>query len=635
MDPLEYNFKPAPLDIPPKTFLSPKYFVLPCGFVFIDKEIPGRFCSELPTFRESTVFPRSYFVDLHNKVSSFGKYNYAGARIPLEHSNINVDKFRLLLPMSFEDIAILQYMEFGFPIGLNEDFILQPVLKNHSSSYDYFSHIDKFIIKELKENGIAGPFDNSPFNNIMISPLMTAVKKPNSRRAVFDASFGDYSLNLNTPEKNYLGENYEFSFPKLDDFADIILKLGKGCYLWKRDLSRFFLQLPLDPGDYDKVGCIWRGQLYLFTSYVWGCRHAGLNGQCVTTAVSTIHRSLGTSSTCLHKSDGCSHNCCHVTSPSSSDFNTLNYSDDFAGAELVLSRADLSYDLMGWLLHELGLVESLPKAESPRQIMKYLGILFDSLKMEMRVDDEKCAELKLELKNWLNKTVATKSEMQSILGKLMWIAKAVRFSRCFVLRIIAETKSLSNQKQKTTLSQDIRKDFLWWNHYMAVFNGVELLVPSEVSLQVAGDACPAGMGSWNICVKEYFSCRFPSYLLHFPIHIKEFICVIISIKLWGPQWVGKRCQIFCDNDAVCDVISYQKPKDDTMQKFLREFLFLVCRYNFVPVISKIASKENDVADFISRNYDSVDAKNYFSKENIPPLNCLEIPDKMFEFEGNW
>ena len=127
----------------------------------------------------------------------------------------------------------------------------------------------------------------------MISPLMTAIKKPCSRRTVYDASFSDYSLNINTPEKLYLGEEYEFSFPKLDDFAQLILKYGKNCYLWKRDLSRFFLQLPLDPYDFDKVGCIWWGQLLLFTSYVWGTRHAGMNGQRVTNAVSAIHRSLG------------------------------------------------------------------------------------------------------------------------------------------------------------------------------------------------------------------------------------------------------------------------------------------------------------------------------------------------------
>ena len=114
---------------------------------------------------------------------------------------------------------------------------------------------------------MCGPFSTSPFNNIMISPLMTSPKKPNSRRTVFDASFSEYSLNVDTPDKLYLGEEYEFSFPKLDDFSNLILKYGSGCFMWKRDLSRFFLQLPLDPLDYDKVGCVWRGQLLLFVSY--------------------------------------------------------------------------------------------------------------------------------------------------------------------------------------------------------------------------------------------------------------------------------------------------------------------------------------------------------------------------------
>ena len=191
--------------------------------------------------------------------------------------------------------VIFQYLEFRFPLGSQEDYILKPVLKNHSSSYEYFKHVDKFIKNELEKGGITGPFKTSPFMNIMTSPLMTSPKKPSSRRTVFDASFSDYSLNLNTPDKLYLGEDYEFSFPKLDDFAALIVKYGKGCYLWKRDLSRFFLQLPLDPLDYDKVGFIWRGQLLLFTSYVWGTRHAGMNGQRVTNAVSCIHRSLGLS----------------------------------------------------------------------------------------------------------------------------------------------------------------------------------------------------------------------------------------------------------------------------------------------------------------------------------------------------
>ena len=58
---------------------------------------------------------------------------------------------------------------------------------------------DKFIIKELVSCGLTGPFHTSPFEEVMTSFHMTAVKKPDSRREVFDAS-----LYMITPqEPNY------------------------------------------------------------------------------------------------------------------------------------------------------------------------------------------------------------------------------------------------------------------------------------------------------------------------------------------------------------------------------------------------------------------------------------------------
>ena len=390
-------------------------------------------------------------------------------------------------------------MEYGFPLGLQEDFLLKPVMKNHSSSYEFYSYVDKFIKNELEKGGMTGPFSTSPFSNIMISPLMTSPKKPDSRRTVFDASFSDFSLNLNTPEKLYLDEQFEFTFPKLDDFGQLIIQYGHGCYLWKRDLSRFFLQLPLDPLDYDKLGCIWRGQLLLFTAYVWGTRHAGMNGHRVTNCVSAIHRSLGSENYCSHKSDGCDSNCPHSLTDSItlSPFNTLNYSDDFAGVEGNLNRANISFSVMGSLLTELGLTESTDKAVSPCQRLTYLGIEFDTCSMEMRINESKCTELQSDLKTWTRKTVATKTELQTILVKLLWVSRAVKFSRCFVLRIIAEVKKLKFQSQEITLSNDVKKDFLWWQLFMSHFNGVHLLIVSETPEQISGDACPMGYGSWN------------------------------------------------------------------------------------------------------------------------------------------
>ena len=69
--------------------------------------------------------------------------------------------------------------------------------------------------------------------------------------------------------KSYMGGSYNFKFPTVLDLADLIIEKGPGCLLWKRDLSRWFLQLPVDPADYDKLGFVWRGAFWWFVSFVW------------------------------------------------------------------------------------------------------------------------------------------------------------------------------------------------------------------------------------------------------------------------------------------------------------------------------------------------------------------------------
>ena len=618
---------PAPKDLKDGSYLHPVYFVLNDGSVFVDKKLPVSF-----NFDRNVRFDSNYFIDLHRKVSSLETYNFNGARISLAHSNINVTKIREFMPKSFEDLSVVQYLEFGFPLGLVEDFVLQPTLKNHSSSYEFYSHVDKFVSNELVKGGLTGPLTSVPFKSAMTSPLMTAPKKPDSRRAIFDASFGDFSLNMNTPEKCYLLDEFEFTFPKVDDFGKLILQLGRGAYMWKRDLSRFFLQLPLDPLDFDKVCFVWRGFLFFFTSYIWGCRHAGMNGQRVSNLISAVHRSIGCNDSLLRIFTSLDSSSCSLI-----EFNTLNYSDDFCGAEADPERAAASFDAMGRLLTELGFSESLDKAVSPRQVITFLGIEFCSVSQEMRVNAEKCEELSADLILWIRRTVACKSELQSILGKLIWISKAVRFSRSFVCRMINEIKNLKSQKQKVKLSDDLKKDFLWWHVYMGSFNGVQLLVSDEVSFQIAGDACVVGLGCYNPSQNSYFSRKLPLKLQDssIPIHLKEFLCVILSVKIWGKFWTGKTVQIFSDNDSVVDVISNLKPKDLKMQAYLREFLFWVCRFNFNAVASKIGTKDNDIADFLSRNFDDSDAITFFEKETLPIPEKVEVVDTDFEFVADW
>ena len=186
-------------------------------------------------------------------------------RIP--HSGMQLDRWRYHL-IGYQDSEIVQFMEFGFPLGLSLLPDLECAERNHGSAYMWFDHVDKFVCTEVAEGGLTGPFEKAPWWNTIISPLMTAHKKVRSRRTVFDATFGEKSLNNSTPSDLYMGLPCKYTFPRIQDYKDMILACGPGAWMWKRDLSRFFLQLPLDPTEYHRVGIIWRG-LFFFSLGFW------------------------------------------------------------------------------------------------------------------------------------------------------------------------------------------------------------------------------------------------------------------------------------------------------------------------------------------------------------------------------
>ena len=458
---------------------------------------------------------------------------------------------------------------------------------------------------------------------MICAPLMTAVKKPSGRRAVYDATYGDRSLNNATPSDQYLGQPCVFSFPKINDFRLLVLKCGQNSLMWKRDLSRYFLQLPLCPSEYHRVGFVWRSLLFFFTCLMFGLRHSGLQGQRTTDAVAWIHRRLG------------------LDTPEAKPFNVSNYSDDLGGVEDTFEHAWKSFRGMAGLLEDLGLAESLSKAVAPSTKMVYLGVQFDSEKMTMSVPPEKLAELKAEIDQWARKTTATKKGMQSLLGQMFWVAKVMRFARIVMGRLLAQLRNMSSlgDHVKIKLEEESRKDLLWWSRFLKTYNGITMIINEEaipLTLEqlistptkvCAGDATPTGVGAWHS--SQYWSRRFPANLLGLPIHILEFWAVIVSCRLWGGLWTGRVIQIFTDNDSVADVITFEKPRDPAMLTLLREFIFVVCELKFIPVLRKIGTVENILADHISRRFDHDAASKLFEEHGLHNMEKITAPDKCF------
>ena len=609
-------------------------FVLPNSLVFVDRVLPASEVSLEP----NAFYPVDYFVMLHNLTASAGEHyaagtpNYLGARIPLEHTRFCLPKWREYLA-DYEQNCLVQFLEFGFPLGLskNPSPRLVSSTTNHGSSYKYYKYLDEFFMKGLEKCELSGPCRFPPFKEVHISPLMTAPKKPFARRVVFDATFGEYSLNRNTPGEMYCNEICQYDYPSVDDFREVIVKAGRGCLMWKRDLSRFYLQIPLDPVQYPLVCCIWRNRLFFFTALMFGLTHSGLQGQKISSAVAWIHRGLG------------------LKTKEKIPFTCLNYSDDFGGCESTEKRAWESFLALSNLLSELGLIEADSKAHSPSTKMPYLGVEFDTMEMTMSVPPEKVEELRNDLSLWKRKKNVNKRSLQSILGKLFWVSRCVKYSRGFMSRLLSQLRSLSEapDHKNVPIDEGCKEDINWWSRYLRHFNGTELIqsyIPLDLPLHdmldsgaivVCGDAQPNGGGAY--CGEEYWSREFHVWLNEptIPIHIKEFWVLIVSTGLWSSDWSGKPVYFYCDNQAVVEVLNREKPKDPEMQMLLREFLYFVCSRSFNPIIRHVSSKENSVADFLSRNH-KTDLISCYLKENYPKLGIRKrVPDGLFKLNSVW
>jgi hypothetical protein len=205
---------------------------------------------------------------------------------------------------------------------------------------------------------------------------------------------------------------------------------------------------------------------------------------------------------------------------------------------------------------------------------------------------------------------------------------------------------LSDNK-KAILSTGCRDDIKWWNRYVRRFNGVELMYndrPMDLTLEQlldttalvnVGDAQMWGGGAYYM--GEYWSRPFPTWLQDpaIGIHLKEFYVVLASAWLWGDSWSGHLVYIFSDNDAVIESLEKEKPRDSEMLKLVREFMYLVCTKKFTPVFRKIGTKQNWLADFISRCHDHDSTKKFFAEKKLKEIKLLQIPDSFFNLNANW
>ena len=481
----------------------------------------------------------SNITSIHDTVWNSGVPSFVQVRIPVP-SNIRIEFFRKEL-RDYADKRIVDYLEYGFPIGQSGIFYSTTWPQNHKGAVSFPEVIDSYIDQEKSHNAIIGPFTSNPFKvPLALSPLNSVEKNDSSeRRIILDLSFPKgNSINEGISPNHHMGEDIKIRYCKVDDLVNLVKIKGQNCLLFKRDLKRAYRQIPVDPGDLHLLGWTWKGKIYIDCVLPMGLRSSAMMCQRVTDAIRHI----------MMKNHGVF---------------VVNYLDDFAGCE-NMNSAWLAYEQLKTVLKPCGIEESAKKACPPDTKMVFLGIELNKSELTLSIPSKKVEEIASLLAKWKYRRSTNRRDLESLIGKLNFVATCVRAGRIFISRLLNFLRAMPRDVVMHILD-DVKKDIKWWQKFMPTYNAksmMQLEEWSEPDQILASDACLQGCGGMAKD-GEFFHAEFPEFIQRQCLHINalEMLSLIIALKLWAPRFRGKRLMILCDNNTSVQVLNRGVTKD--------------------------------------------------------------------------
>ena len=558
------------------------------------------------------------YIFMHNSICLSGKYNFEECKFSLD-TNLKIDYFRFMLS-DYHDTNLCDLLEFGFPIGYMGKIQQEPCdnfnfVRNHKGAKEFAVHVQKFLNKELDFDAILGPFQENPFIcNICVSPLNTVPKKDSEeRRIILDLSYPkDKSVNDFVSKDFYLGNRINLTYPGVDDLVAIVKAKGQSCLLFKRDLSRAYRQLSIDPGEASLLGYSFNGFLYFDKVLSFGLRSAAYFMQRVSNSIKFICKLLS--------------------------ILIENYLDDLAGADTP-DKAWHSFEELGNVLQFSGLKESVDKASPPSTQMVFIGVLFDSVSLTLSITPERLIEIRSLVSQWLLKREATLRELQSLIGKLNFVAHCVKPARIFISRLLNWLRQIQNTDSSQVIPLETKKDLIWWFHFLPKYNGVSMMdfeEWSEPDQLCATDACLVGAG--GTFADSCFHCEFPDFIRKENLHINnlELLTIVVAVKLWGHLWKGKKLVLNCDNKSSVIVLNSGSSRDSFAQSCLREVCFFAAIHQFQIKGVFISGSENRIPDFLSRwNLNQQYQERFYAVPGSEYLRQVPVSDDLFSFIHDW
>ena len=503
--------------------------------------------------------------------------------IPMEACHIQTPLNKATWQYHLRDYPYQELVKFflesvsnGFRIGYN-GINLQSAKKNLTSATAHPDVVDKYLHHELLLRRMSGPYPTLACSDVHISRFGVIPKnhQPNKWRLITDLLHpAGSSINDGIPPALC-----SLSYVTIDDAIQKILQYGRGTMLAKIDIQSVFRLLLVHPEDRHLLAMSWKGELYIDHCIPFGLRSAPRLFNILADLLSWATQKAGVSY-------------------------LIHYLDDYLTVGPPLSQVcQHNVDIFTSLCTDLGIPLATDNLEGPATSLRFLGIILDTNRMEIRLPAEKLSRTREMLKAWLSRKKATKREVLSLVGTLQHATKVVRLGKTFVSRMYLTAAKLKNLHFITRLNKAFRSDLFWWHIFLESWNGfcilrhpILLTIPDFLAQTDASGA----WGCTAVLSSQWLQWQWPSEWSGVGIMAKELVPIIFTCVTWGPMLRHRHINFQCDNEGLVAAISKGSSKDTIVMHLLCSLWFFIAHFDITITATHLPGVMNTTADHLSR-----------------------------------
>ena len=222
--------------------------------------------------------------------------------------------------------------------------------------------------------------------------------------------------------------------------------------------------------------------------------------------------------------------------------------------------------------------------------------------MTLSIPPAKVTQTLDQIKKLRRRKVITRRQLQSVIGRIIHVAKCVAPARLFACRLLDTLRGPVQNSYE--VDREIRADLNWFVNYLKDWNGISYVPSPQVSATIYTDACMTGIGATD-GNKAYAAALSPAATEDYHItEIEGFNVLLACDAFLNHTHTASTVLLRCDNKPAVQVFATGRGRNKVLLDTARKLWHIQATLNINIIFVHIPGHQNEDADTLSRAFNS-------------------------------